>query len=100
MHEMLLINNCKGEIMEGTITTPYFYRDGEWVTPSDSCGGHLGVTRKWALRSRLAKEGIVLAVEVEIGETIILSNGVRGFGWGKVEKLREPELHCSEMMKQ
>ena len=79
--------------MEGTITTPYFYRDSGWLTPSEACGGHLGVTRRWALANQLAKEGIVLAKEVQIGETVILSNGVRGFGWGKVEKLDEGELN-------
>ena len=98
-YEMLLFNSGKGEIMEGTITTPYFYRNGGWITPSEACGGHLGVTRRWALGSQLVTEGVVLAKEVEIGETVILSNGVRGFGWGKVENL-ELELRDAELVMQ
>ena len=39
--EILLVNH-NGEIMEGSITTPYFLREGEWITPSAKCGGNLG----------------------------------------------------------
>lgn len=86
LQEMLLVNNSR-QIMEGTITTPYLLRNGEWLTPSEDCGGHLGVTRRWALMKSLAKEHVILAEDVDIGETVILSNGVRGFGWGRVEAL-------------
>lgn len=75
--------------MEGTITTPYFYRKGIWITPAVACGGHLGVARRWALAAGICKEGMVLAEDVVAGEQVILSNGVRGFGWGKVRKLQE-----------
>ena len=85
---MLLVNHSD-EIMEGTITTPYFYREGEWITPSVACGGHLGVTRRWALAAGLCKEGVVMAEEITVEEQVILSNGVRGFGWGKVKKLEK-----------
>lgn len=54
--EVLLIND-DGYIMEGTISTPYFWRDGKWVTPpvsgnfnpSQGSGGNDGTTRRWAL---------------------------------------------------
>ncbi|KAI1758749.1 aminotransferase [Hypoxylon sp. FL1150] len=54
--ETLLINE-DGHIMEGTITSPYFWRDGKWVTPpvpaqfdaSQGSGGNDGTTRRWAL---------------------------------------------------
>ena len=75
--------------MEGTFTTPYFFRDGKWVTPAERCGGNLGTTRRWALETGLCVEGIVRAEEVKDGELVWLSNGVRGWGWGKVE------LDCS-----
>ena len=74
--------------MEGTITTPYFYRDGEWITPAVSCGGHLGVARRWALTAGLCKEGMIVAEEIAFGERVVLSNGVRGFGWGVVKELK------------
>ncbi len=79
------MNESRGEIMEGSITTPYFSREEGWVTPSESCGGHLGVTRRWALMRSLVKEDIILANDLKAGEIVVLSNGVRGFGWGKIE---------------
>ncbi|MCJ1254080.1 hypothetical protein MMC24_001894 [Lignoscripta atroalba] len=85
----VLLQNPEGEIMEGTFTTPYFFRDGKWVTPAERCGGNLGTTRRWALETGLCVEGIVRAEEVKDGELVWLSNGVRGWGWGKVE------LDCS-----
>ena len=83
--EMLLVNR-DGAVMEGTISTPYFHRDDGWITPASACGGHLGVARRWALAAGVCKEGIIGADEVVTGELVILSNGVRGFGWGRVEK--------------
>lgn len=84
MDEALLINDA-GEIMEGTITTPYFFREDRWVTPAARCGGNLGSTRRWALERELCVEGVVRGKEIRDGEGIWVSNGVRGFGWGKVE---------------
>lgn len=54
--EALLVNE-DGHIMEGTITTPYFWRGEKWVTPpvpaqfnaSRGSGGNDGTTRRWAL---------------------------------------------------
>jgi hypothetical protein len=47
--EVLLISNDDGEIMEGSLTSPYFWRNGKWTTPSVSSGGQIGTTRRWAL---------------------------------------------------
>ena len=90
--EILLIttdDNNSGEeaIMEGSITTAYFWRDDRWITPDS--GGHLGVTRRWALESGLCQTGIVKASQVVEGEIVLLSNGVIGFGWGRIEKLKD-----------
>ena len=82
--EILLINR-NGEIMEGSITTPYLLRAGEWITPSAQCGGNLGTTRRYALEVGLCKEGIIMRESLYAGQKVILSNGVRGFGWGYVE---------------
>ena len=55
--EVLLVNENDGSIMEGSITTSYFFRNGRWVTPpvkaqyedgADS-GGNDGTSRRWAL---------------------------------------------------
>jgi 4-amino-4-deoxychorismate lyase len=82
--EILLVNQ-EGEITEGSITTPYFFRNGHWITPRASCGGNIGTTRRWAIQQGLCIEGVVKIEEVKVGETVWLSNGVRGFGWGVVE---------------
>lgn len=75
--------------MEGSITTPYFFRAGEWITPSAQCGGNLGTTRRYALEAGLSKDGVVTRESVQAGEKVVLSNGVRGFGWGYVEALED-----------
>jgi 4-amino-4-deoxychorismate lyase len=46
--EVLLVSDS-GEIMEGSLTSPYFWRDGKWTTPSVASGGQIGTTRRWAL---------------------------------------------------
>jgi branched-subunit amino acid aminotransferase/4-amino-4-deoxychorismate lyase len=51
--EVLLVNQDDGSIMEGSLLTPYFWRDGRWVTPpvdlKTGSGGQDGVSRRWAL---------------------------------------------------
>lgn len=55
--EVLITNEDDGTVMEGSITTPYFWRDGRWVTPPVSAkfskdagsGGQDGTSRRWAL---------------------------------------------------
>jgi hypothetical protein len=46
--EVLLVSDT-GEIMEGSLTSPYFWREGKWMTPSVDSGGQIGTTRRWAL---------------------------------------------------
>lgn len=85
MKEVLIVNNSKEEeIMEGCITTPYFMRNGEWITPKLSCGGNRGTTRRWAVERGLCKPGVVELSSVKHGEIIVLSNGVKGFQSGTV----------------
>ena len=80
----VLIWNPEGEIMEGTLSTPYLNRGGHWETPHHRCGGNLGTTRRWALERNLAKEAVVKKDDLEDGEVIWLSNGVRGFKCGRI----------------
>jgi branched-subunit amino acid aminotransferase/4-amino-4-deoxychorismate lyase len=57
MKEVLLVNKDDRSIMEGSITTPYFWRNNRWVTPpvsgefriAQGSGGNNGTTRRWAL---------------------------------------------------
>lgn len=47
----------------------------------------MGTTRRYALEQGLCEEGIVMKDSIKVGEKVVLSNGVRGFGWGIVEDL-------------
>lgn len=55
--EVLIVNAEDGAIMEGSITTPYFWRSGRWITPPVSAefssslgsGGNNGTSRRYAL---------------------------------------------------
>ncbi|KAJ5760430.1 Aminotransferase class IV [Penicillium odoratum] len=82
--EEILMVNMEGEIMEGTITTPYFRRGDAWVTPPLTCGGNAGTTRRYALEQGFCVEQKVKASELMDGEECWLSNGVRGFMRGRV----------------
>ncbi|KAI1207121.1 aminotransferase [Annulohypoxylon truncatum] len=90
--EVLLLNE-DGYIMEGSISTPYFWRNGKWVTPPvprkfdafQGSGGNDGTTRRWALERHLAAEETVLADSLVDGEECWISNGLRGFICGKVK---------------
>jgi len=87
--EEVLLHNPAGEITEGSLTTPYFFRQGKWVTPPvwlDDHGGQRGATRRWALEKHLCVVGAVRVEDVVGGERVWVSNGVRGFGWGYVVK--------------
>lgn len=79
--------NQDSEVMEGSITTPYFWRRAQWVTPPASAGGNIGTTRRYALEAGLCVEESVMKDSLADGELIWLSNGARGWSWGKVEIL-------------
>ena len=81
--EVLLVNP-EGEIMEASLSTPYFLRGGQWITPRSTCGGNMGTTRRWALERSLCKEGVVRVADLRDGEEMWISNGVRGFIKGKL----------------
>ncbi|KAM7223382.1 Aminodeoxychorismate lyase [Rhypophila decipiens] len=85
--EVLLVSEVDGSIMEGSVTTPYFYKNHKWVTPPVSSqytsgadsGGNDGTSRRWALESGLAVEEVVFADSVYDYDECWLSNGARGF---------------------
>jgi 4-amino-4-deoxychorismate lyase len=79
MTKEVLLYNCSGMIMDGSITTPYLFRANRWVTPSAMSGGQQGVTRRWALRQRLCCEDDVSRASVKPGDVLWLSNALRGF---------------------
>jgi hypothetical protein len=83
--EVLIISDKEGEIMEGSLTSVYFWREGKWTTPPIASGGQAGTTRRWALEQRFCVEGVVKVDELIDGEACWISNGVRGFNLGRVK---------------
>ncbi|KAG9244079.1 aminotransferase [Calycina marina] len=83
--EVLIVSTVDGEIMEGSFTSVFFWRHGKWITPSERCGGQIGTTRRWALERGFCEEGRVEVGMLVDGEECWVSNGVRGFIWGKVK---------------
>lgn len=81
--EVLIVSD-EGEIMEGSLTSVFFWREGNWVTPNVKSGGQVGTTRRWALQKGMCVEGVVRVDELVDGEECWISNGVRGFQAGKV----------------
>ncbi|RGP59382.1 aminodeoxychorismate lyase [Fusarium longipes] len=85
--EVLVIDQGDGSVMEGTFTTPYFWRNGRWVTPpvaaqfsrDEGSGGQDGTSRRWALERGLVFEQAINAKSLVHGEECWISNGVRGF---------------------
>lgn len=82
--EVLIVSSKDQGIMEGSLTSVYFWRDRRWTTPPGSTGGQIGTTRRWALEKGLCVEGVVKADSLVDGEECWISNGVRGFIWGRV----------------
>ncbi|ETI24866.1 hypothetical protein G647_04236 [Cladophialophora carrionii CBS 160.54] len=81
--EVLLFNPA-GEIMEASMSSVYFLRDGLWVTPRQEAGGMQSVTRMYALEKGWCVEGVVVKDSMRQGEVIWLSNAVRGFFQGRI----------------
>ncbi|EME83010.1 uncharacterized protein MYCFIDRAFT_136127 [Pseudocercospora fijiensis CIRAD86] len=75
----VLLFSSDGNILDGSICTPYCYRNGAWVTPDASAGGLQGTTRRWALEQGLAVEGKIAVDSFRDGEIVWLSNAVRGY---------------------
>lgn len=93
LKEVLIINETNAAVMEGSITTPYFWRNGKWVTPAvskeysleDGSGGQNGTSGRWALERGIVVEDTVLVGSLVDGEECWLSNGVRGFFFGRIK---------------
>ena len=87
----VLVINPDDEIMEGSITTPYFRRREAsaqarpaWITPPLESGGNAGTTRRYALAQGFCAEEVIPRSTLVDGEECWLSNGVRGFMRGTV----------------
>ncbi|KAF3313652.1 hypothetical protein TWF173_005724 [Orbilia oligospora] len=92
----VILWNPEGWIMEGSITNVYFYREdkGGWITPSTPMddltgqrkgkGGTAGTVRRWLIEKGMVRVGDLKKGEVQVGEFVWLSNGVKGLVLGKI----------------
>ncbi|KAF2260460.1 hypothetical protein CC78DRAFT_571163 [Lojkania enalia] len=72
---------------EGELRKPFAGRWGHSVRSAKvGAGGQRGATRRWALGKGMCMEEPVGADTVGTGEGVWVSNGVRGFGFGRVVK--------------
>lgn len=81
--EVVLFNH-RGEITEGSITNVAFLRDERWVTPPLHSGCLCGVVRHYLLSRGIIKEEQVMRDDLEVGEPVLLFNGVIGVSLGRV----------------
>ncbi|TKA30773.1 hypothetical protein B0A50_02493 [Salinomyces thailandicus] len=80
--EVLLWNDQR-EVMDGSITSVYVWRNGRWVTPESMSGGQQGTTRRWASQQGLCVEASVKVKELKHGELMWLSNASKGYFRGR-----------------
>ena len=83
----VILYNDKGFIMETTIFNVAFYRSSKWVTPSANSGCLPGVMRRWLLQNHRISEdetGCLTKDSIQLGEWVLLFNGVQGCRLGKV----------------
>lgn len=75
----VLLYNTLDEIMDGSITNVYFFRNKKWVTPDS--GGLKGAARQFALDRGLCSIATpaVSKDSLKPGEIVWLSNAFRGF---------------------
>ncbi|KAK7732165.1 Aminodeoxychorismate lyase [Botryosphaeria dothidea] len=79
---------------EGELREPFAGRWGHSIRSVKATavsGGQRGTTRRWALKKGLCMEEPVSRETVKIGEEVWVSNGVRGFGLGRVVEAKKVE---------
>lgn len=70
---------------EGELRRPFPGRWGHSVRSAKvGAGGQRGTSRRWALGKGFCMEETVDVATVVVGEGVWVSNGVRGFGYGRV----------------
>lgn len=74
-----------GRADEGELRRPFAGRWGHSVRSAKvGAGGQRGTSRRWALKKGFCMEEPVNKDTVEVGEGVWVSNGVRGFAFGRV----------------
>lgn len=74
----VILMNEREEITETTVMNIAVFRNGRWTTPQESCGLLPGVLRQELLARGEIVEGVIPAVQLELGEIIRCFNALRG----------------------
>ncbi|KAI9671931.1 MAG: hypothetical protein M1817_002338 [Caeruleum heppii] len=80
----VILWNAARQLMEGSLTSIFMFRNGRCVTPSAISGGQAGTTRRWLIEQGLCEEDTISLDSVQDGEDCYLSNGVKGVIWGRI----------------
>ncbi|KAF8629997.1 hypothetical protein AX15_003168 [Amanita polypyramis BW_CC] len=86
--EDVLLYNTDGELTESSISNIAIYRDGKWLTPPLATGCLAGVIRSRLLEHGLveeARKGELTKDTIQVGEWVLLSNGVSACRLGRVK---------------
>jgi branched-subunit amino acid aminotransferase/4-amino-4-deoxychorismate lyase len=85
----VILYNSKGEITEGSLTNCAFKAPSpskQWITPFIGCGCICGVVRHHLIATAVVKEEIIKRSSIQVGDPVLLFNGVIGVCRGVVVK--------------
>jgi para-aminobenzoate synthetase/4-amino-4-deoxychorismate lyase len=75
--EAVLVNS-RGEITEGTISSVFVKRGGEWWTPALACGLLPGIYRELELAAGRCREAVLSVEDLREAEEVVVGNSGRG----------------------
>lgn len=87
--EEVLIWNTQQTMMEGSITNFAIKINDKWVTPELACGCLCGVMRHFLLKNGYISENTIRRSEINVGDEILLFNGIMGVVRGKIVSIPE-----------
>ncbi|WP_286830285.1 MULTISPECIES: aminodeoxychorismate synthase component I [Kordiimonas] len=78
--EDILFFNERDELTEGAISTVFIVRDGQWLTPAQTCGLLAGTFRQALLSGHSPKisEAVIRRADLMAADELYIGNSVRG----------------------
>lgn len=80
----VLLYNSHNQLTETSIRNVAFFRLDRWITPSLETGCLSGIMRRSLLEQGLVVEGNLDKEDVQLGEIVLLFNGVEGCSLGRI----------------
>ena len=77
MDERIFLNT-KGQIAEGTVSNIFFIRQGQIITPAQSCGLLPGILREYICETERVTEAIIYPEELDQYEECFVTNSLMG----------------------